>query len=50
MFFDKAYYLAPKGDEYVKVYSLLQQALEQPGKAGIATFVMRQHEYPALGG
>ncbi|MFF3620774.1 Ku protein [Streptomyces sp. NPDC002467] len=28
-----------------KVYSLLEQALAKAGKAGIATFVMRQHEY-----
>ncbi|WP_405705597.1 Ku protein [Streptomyces sp. NBC_00069] len=45
IFFDKTYYLAPRGQEHQKVYSLLQQALEQAGKAGIATFVMRQHEY-----
>ncbi|WP_251072024.1 Ku protein [Streptomyces sp. ISL-43] len=45
IFFDKTYYLAPKGKEYAKVYSLLEQALDKAGKAGIATFVMRQHEY-----
>ncbi|MFJ3176400.1 Ku protein [Streptomyces roseus] len=28
-----------------KVYSLLEQALARAGKVGIATFVMRQHEY-----
>ncbi|WP_234432449.1 Ku protein [Streptomyces sp. NRRL S-378] len=31
--------------EFGKVYSLLEQALAKAGKAGIATFVMRQHEY-----
>ncbi|MFD9367874.1 Ku protein [Streptomyces sp. NPDC060020] len=45
IFFDKTYYLGPRGAEYAKVYSLLEQALAKTGKAGIATFVMRQHEY-----
>ncbi|MFJ3205819.1 Ku protein [Streptomyces sp. NPDC086989] len=45
IFFDKTYYLGPRGAEYAKVYSLLEQALSKAGKAGIATFVMRQHEY-----
>ncbi|MFJ6053611.1 Ku protein [Streptomyces sp. NPDC092307] len=45
IFFDKTYYLGPRGKEYGKVYSLLEQALAKADKAGIATFVMRQHEY-----
>ncbi|MEU4730416.1 Ku protein [Streptomyces sp. NPDC023588] len=45
IFFDKTYYLGPRGAGYSKVYSLLEQALAKTGKAGIATFVMRQHEY-----
>ncbi|MER6520119.1 Ku protein [Streptomyces sp. NPDC001553] len=45
IFFDKTYYLGPRGAEYGKVYNLLEQALAKAGKAGIATFVMRQHEY-----
>ncbi|MGW0391271.1 non-homologous end joining protein Ku [Streptomyces sp. NPDC003042] len=45
IFFDKTYYLAPKGPAYGKVYSLLVQALDKAGKAGIATFVMRNREY-----
>ncbi|MEU3407542.1 Ku protein [Streptomyces sp. NPDC006670] len=45
IFFDKTYYLGPRGNEFGKVYSLLEQALAKAGKAGIATFVMRQHEY-----
>ncbi|MGW7328869.1 non-homologous end joining protein Ku [Streptomyces sp. NPDC054840] len=45
IFFDKTYYLGPRGAEYGKIYSLLEQALAKAGKAGIATFVMRQHEY-----
>ncbi|MFJ3914181.1 Ku protein [Streptomyces vinaceus] len=39
--------LGPRGADYGKVYSLLEQALARAGKAGIATFVMRQHEYLA---
>lgn len=39
---DKIYYLGPRGAEHGKIYSLLEQALEKSGKAGIATFVMRQ--------
>lgn len=45
IYYDKTYYLGPRGKEYAKIYSLLEQALEQAGKAGIATFVMRQREY-----
>ncbi|WP_347232519.1 Ku protein [Streptomyces sp. C] len=42
IFFDKTYYLGPRSAEYAKVYSILEQALAKAGKAGIATFVMRQ--------
>jgi DNA end-binding protein Ku len=45
VFFDKTYYLGPRGKGFGKVYSLLEQALTKAGKAGVATFVMRQHEY-----
>ncbi|MFK0017055.1 Ku protein [Streptomyces sp. NPDC091027] len=45
IFFDKTYYLGPRGKEFAKVCSLLEQALARSDKAGIATFVMRQHEY-----
>ncbi|SHH96547.1 non-homologous end joining protein Ku [Streptomyces sp. 3214.6] len=45
VFFDKTYYLAPKGKEYAKVYALLHRALAQANKVGIATVVMRNHEY-----
>ncbi|WP_326594301.1 non-homologous end joining protein Ku [Streptomyces sp. NBC_01294] len=44
IFFDKTYYLGPKGKEYSKVYGLLEQALEESSRAGIATFVMRGRE------
>jgi DNA end-binding protein Ku len=45
IYFDKTYYLAPKGKEYAKVYSLLREALVRSNKAGIATVVMRNREY-----
>lgn len=45
IYFDATYYLAPKGKEYGKVYSLVEQALAKAEKAGIARFVMRSHEY-----
>ncbi|MFE4958792.1 Ku protein [Streptomyces sp. NPDC056653] len=45
VFFDKTYYLVPKGKEYAKVYSLLYEAPSRSQKAGIATFVMRNREY-----
>ncbi|TDC62194.1 Ku protein [Streptomyces hainanensis] len=45
IYFDRSYYLAPKGPEYAKVYSLLLDALVESHKVGIATFVMRNREY-----
>ncbi|TXS58008.1 Ku protein [Streptomyces sp. sk2.1] len=45
VFFDKTYYLGPRGEQYGKVYALLQRALEELNKAGNATFVMRGREY-----
>ncbi|GAB7029624.1 Ku protein [Streptomyces sp. NPDC021749] len=45
--FDRTYYLGPGGKEYAKVYALLQRALDRSGKAGIATFVLRNPEYLA---
>lgn len=45
IFFDKTYYLGPKGKEYAKVYALLEKALAEADRAGIATFVMRNHQY-----
>ncbi|MEU4507107.1 Ku protein [Streptomyces sp. NPDC024089] len=45
VFFDKTYYLGPRGEQYGKVYALLQRALEESNKAGGANFVMRGREY-----
>jgi DNA end-binding protein Ku len=41
---DRAYFLAPVGDS-TKPYRLLTETMEKAGKAGIATFVMRDKEY-----
>ncbi|WP_354638725.1 Ku protein [Kitasatospora camelliae] len=45
IFFDKTYYLGPKGPEYAKIYRLLTEALDRSGKAGLAMFSMRGKEY-----
>lgn len=45
VYFDRTYYLAPRGKEYTKVYELLRAALAEAGKVGIATFVMRGKQY-----
>ncbi|MCH6160363.1 non-homologous end joining protein Ku [Streptomyces marispadix] len=44
-YFSRTYYLAPRSDEYARVYRLLRTALEETGKAGVATFVMHAREY-----
>lgn len=45
IYFQKTYYLAPQNDEHQRPYSLLLQALERSGRAGIAMFVMRGKQY-----
>ncbi|GHB45905.1 non-homologous end joining protein Ku [Streptomyces viridiviolaceus] len=45
VFFDRTYYVAPRGKEYLKVYQLLRTALAEADKAGVATFVMRNKQY-----
>lgn len=44
LLFARAYVLAPRG-ESTKAYRLLCETMEQSGKAGIATFVMRDKAY-----
>jgi DNA end-binding protein Ku len=44
IFFERAYYLTPGGNS-TKAYRLLAATMEQTGRAGIATFVMRGKEY-----
>jgi DNA end-binding protein Ku len=43
-YFERAYYLTPAGQSN-KAYRLLAQVMEDTGRAGIATFVMRAKEY-----
>lgn len=42
--FERAYYLTPGGNS-TKAYRLLARVMEDTGRAGIATFVMRGKEY-----
>ena len=46
IYFERAYYLAPDGGN-TKAYKLLARVMEESGRAGIATFVMREKEYLA---
>jgi DNA end-binding protein Ku len=45
VYFDRTYYVGPRGEEYAKVYELMRAALERSDKAGIATLTMRGKEY-----
>ncbi|MDQ0577982.1 non-homologous end joining protein Ku [Streptomyces rishiriensis] len=45
VYFDRTYYIAPRGEEYAKVYELLRAALAKTNKVGIASFVMRNKQY-----
>lgn len=47
VYYQRAYWLAPTGDEYRKPYALLREAMMQGDKAAIGTFVMRGKEYLA---
>lgn len=44
IYFERAYFLTPAGGSN-KAYRLLAAVMEQTGRAGIATFVMRAKEY-----
>jgi DNA end-binding protein Ku len=44
LWFERAYFLAPAGNSN-KAYRLLAETMEQTGRAGVATFVMRGKEY-----
>ncbi|HVT68799.1 MAG TPA: Ku protein [Trebonia sp.] len=47
IYFDKTYFLGPDGEQAAKPYALLRDAMDQGGKAAIASFVMRGKEYLA---
>ncbi|MFG2794843.1 Ku protein [Streptomyces sp. NPDC048419] len=45
VYFDRTYYVAPRGKDNRKVYELLRAALERADKVGIATFTMHSKQY-----
>ena len=45
IYFQRTYYLAPRGDGADRSYELLQKAMADTNRAGIATLVMRSKEY-----
>jgi DNA end-binding protein Ku len=47
LYFDHPYYLAPAGRPAMKPYALLRDALQQTGRAGVGTIVLRQREHLA---
>lgn len=47
IYFRQSYYLAPKGKGADRAYALLRRAMEESGKVGIATFVLRDKEHLA---
>jgi DNA end-binding protein Ku len=47
IYFNKTYFLGPGSEEAARAYALLRDAMEDSGKAGIASFVMRGKEYLA---
>jgi DNA end-binding protein Ku len=47
IYYQRAYYLGPRGDGATKAYALLHRAMADSGRAGIATFVMHGKQYLA---
>jgi DNA end-binding protein Ku len=45
LYFQSSYYLAPRGKGADRAYSLLRQAMQETGKIGIATLVLRDKEH-----
>ena len=45
IYFQRTYYLAPRGDGADRSYELLHKAMADTNRAGIATLVMRSKEY-----
>jgi DNA end-binding protein Ku len=45
IYFQRTYYLGPRGKGADHAYALLRQAMEETERVGIATFVMRDKEY-----
>ena len=45
VFYRQTYYLAPRGKGADRAYALLRQAMDETGKVGIATMVLRDKEH-----
>ncbi|MBV9487575.1 MAG: Ku protein [Frankiaceae bacterium] len=45
IYFRQSYYLAPRGKGADRAYSLLRQAMEESGKIGVATLILRDKEH-----
>jgi DNA end-binding protein Ku len=48
IYFQKSYYLGPRDEQSAKPYALLSSAIEKSGRAGVASFVLRNKEYLAV--
>lgn len=48
IFFQKSYFLGARDDNARKPYALLSSAIEQSGRAAVASFVLRNKEYLAV--
>jgi len=45
VYYQKTYFLAPKGEQAERAYGLLRKAMEDSNKSAVATFVMRGKQY-----
>jgi DNA end-binding protein Ku len=45
VYYQKSYYLAPKGEQATRAYGLLRRAMEESNKSAVATLVMRGKQY-----
>jgi DNA end-binding protein Ku len=45
VYYQKSYYLAPKGEQAERAYGLLRRAMEESHKSAVATLVMRGKQY-----
>lgn len=45
VYYQRSYYLAPKGEQAQRAYGLLRRAMEDSNKAAVATLVMRGKQY-----
>ncbi len=45
VYYQKSYYLAPKGEQAERAYGLLRRAMEESNRAAVATLVMRGKQY-----